>query len=70
MLHTNIEAFLKDKDSTARLTVGTRWMFWDEVGKQWLVLSRTYGQKSNRCQYSGSDISEALFELRKGGWGV
>ena len=69
-MNTNIEDFLKDKDSSARVTVGTRWLYWDEINSQWIVLSRTHGQKNNRCQYSGEDIEEALFELRKGSWGV
>ncbi len=70
MIHDNFEGFLKDKDNSARLIVGTRWMCWDEVGEQWMVQSRTHRQKSNRCQYSGKDIAEALFELRKGIWGI
>ena len=49
MTHKTIEGFLKDKDTYVRLVVGTRWMYWDEINKQWLVQSRTHGQKSNRC---------------------
>lgn len=70
MLHTNFEDFLKDEDISARITVGTRWLYWEEINSQWVVQSRTHGQKANRCQYSGEDITEALFELRKGAWGV
>jgi hypothetical protein len=70
MAENNIEDFIKNKDNSARIVAGTRWLYWDEINNQWIVQSRTHGQKRNRCQYSGEDISEALFELRKGQWGV
>ena len=69
-MHTNIESFLKDKDCLGRLVVGTRWLYWEETSNQWIVKSRTHRQKNNRCQYSGKDMTEALFELRKGTYGV
>lgn len=69
-MHENIESFLKDADINARIIVGTRWLYWDDSNKQWVVQSRTHGQRNNRCQYSGEDITEALFELGKGDYGI
>ena len=69
-MNGTIEEFIKDKDYSARITVGSRWLYWDDFNNQWVVQSRTHGQKRNRCQYSGKDIAEALLELRKGSYGV
>jgi hypothetical protein len=57
-----IEELLKDNQITAniRVSAGNRWLYWDS---EWVVQSREYGQKKNRCLYSGDNLDEALKAL-------
>ena len=57
-----IEALRRD-GSYARVSNGSRWLIWDDIGTQWIVYSREPYQKRNRTIAETRVLSEAVDAL-------
>ena len=45
------------------ITSGSRWLFWDDVIKEWVVLEREYHKKKNTTLISTENEEEAVNKL-------
>ncbi len=57
-----IEEFLKEEN--ARLSCGSRWLYWDEDTDDWVVLDRQPYAKKNETLYRGTCLVSALIKLK------
>jgi len=48
------------KTANARVSVGGRWLYWDETSNEWVVAERRYGAKKNTTLFRGSSLEAAL----------
>lgn len=52
--------YLKGQEDV-RISHCNKWLVW--ANEHWLVLYRGYGQRNNRCLYSGDNFGDALDAL-------
>lgn len=55
-----LERVLKDKDAPARLTVGNKWLVWDNIEDMWIVYQRKLHQKHTRILIKTEHIERAV----------
>lgn len=60
----DIHKFLKKGDTDAKITNGSKWLYWD--GTEWVVLKREYHKKNNIVLYRGCSLGVALDVLDSG----
>ena len=55
-----LERVLKDKDDPARLTVGDKWLVWDNIEGMWVVYQRRPYQEYTRILIKTKHIERAV----------
>jgi hypothetical protein len=59
-----IQEFLKEKDFSARVSVGRTWLVWDEIYKEWVVYTHPYCAKKVKVLYRGGSEEDAVKVLQ------
>jgi hypothetical protein len=56
----DIVGALQHPNANARLTVGYRWLTWDNGMDEWVVSQHKYGEHKTRTLYRGLDQDKAV----------
>ena len=49
--------------TNARVSLGVRWLYWDESTNEWVVLTHPYGKHSTPTVYRGASLDAAINAL-------
>lgn len=63
-MELTLESVLKTEMHT-RLSIGNRWLVWDEVVESWMVFEKKPYKKSSEVLFCGERLQEALEILIK-----
>lgn len=58
------------KEDYARVSIGNRWIVWDEMDKMWVVYESKYRAKKSTIICRTDCESKAIAALRKGEYGL
>lgn len=53
------------KRTNARVDFDSRWLYWEEIANEWVVLDRPHYAKKNRTVYHGTNLDNALQALEQ-----
>lgn len=51
------------KTTSARLSIGNTWLYYDNLTNEWVTLEHQYGRHKNNILYRGNDLAMAIKAL-------